>query len=362
MLYVGFAALSIFIVTACVLDVLIEETLWSEFDQSLQDRLLNLTQLVEQDAEGLEFEWEESEPASTPMLIDGEVVTAWVAGKVVSVFPSGTEPLAINAERGIHSVTIDGDHRGRAAVLRFVPRFDMAPDTDAASTRSMARTITLAVGRSTRAIDSTIGRLRLTLLLTTVVGSLATLAVTWLAVDRGLTPIASTTKQLAKLDANSMSQRITDTADHVTELQPLVGTINELLDRLQQTLQRERSFTADVAHELRTPLAGLHAKLEVALSRPRESSEHVRTLAACLEITDQTASIVESLLGTTTANRETLMESLESVNAKRLLQQLIDDRQLALADRRLAIGLHVPDDLACTATVSTLEIAFSTLR
>ena len=76
----------------------------------------------------------------------------------------------------------------------------------------------------------------------------------------------------------------------------VVGRLNDLLARLEAAMSREKSFTADVAHELRTPLAGLSSTLEVCASRPRESAEYQHVVARCLTITRGLESMVNNLL------------------------------------------------------------------
>ncbi|NIQ99373.1 MAG: two-component sensor histidine kinase, partial [Gemmatimonadales bacterium] len=66
--------------------------------------------------------------------------------------------------------------------------------------------------------------------------------------------------------------------------------------RLAAALGRERAFTADVGHELRTPLAGARTTLEVALSKPRDPDEYREALNDCLAIVTRMHAMVESLL------------------------------------------------------------------
>ena len=70
----------------------------------------------------------------------------------------------------------------------------------------------------------------------------------------------------------------------------------EFLDRLEKSFDRERGFTSDAAHELRTPLAGLKSTIEVALTREREGDEYRKTLSNALDIVNQLESLVKSLL------------------------------------------------------------------
>jgi two-component system sensor histidine kinase QseC len=80
------------------------------------------------------------------------------------------------------------------------------------------------------------------------------------------------------------------------ELLPVVQRVNGLLARLEAAFARERAFSDDVAHELRTPLAALRTTLEVAVTRPRSHDEHVRTIHASAAIVGELQGMVERLL------------------------------------------------------------------
>ena len=93
------------------------------------------------------------------------------------------------------------------------------------------------------------------------------------------------------------------------ELQPVQTRLNELLVRLQAAFLREKTLTADIAHELRTPLSGIRSTLEVALHRDRDDGEYRESMRNCLEICSQTQRIVETLL--TLARLEDGRESVD---------------------------------------------------
>jgi len=62
------------------------------------------------------------------------------------------------------------------------------------------------------------------------------------------------------------------------EVQSVVNRLNSLLETLEKTFHCERAFSANVSHEVRTPVAGLRSTIEVALSRPRQVEEYARAL------------------------------------------------------------------------------------
>jgi signal transduction histidine kinase len=83
------------------------------------------------------------------------------------------------------------------------------------------------------------------------------------AVRRGLRPLDDVARQAARIDAGSLGLRFD--ARVPDELAPICQRLNDLLERLEASFERERRFSADVAHELRTPLAELRTLAEVAL-------------------------------------------------------------------------------------------------
>ena len=95
-----------------------------------------------------------------------------------------------------------------------------------------------------------------------VAGILLLLAlVCWLLIGRGLQPLRRTAHQIAAKTPDDLAQ--VALAGQPRELLPIVGALNGVLARLDAALQAERRFTADAAHELRTPLAGLHMHVQL---------------------------------------------------------------------------------------------------
>lgn len=94
-------------------------------------------------------------------------------------------------------------------------------------------------------------------------------------------PIDELIVKLQKISSEHLHERIKNprTGD---EMEELVITFNNLLDRLQNAFQRERQFIADVAHELKTPLATLQSGIEVILSKTRSKEEYKEALVEAL--------------------------------------------------------------------------------
>lgn len=124
-----------------------------------------------------------------------------------------------------------------------------------------------------------------------------------------------------------------------TEVRPLIDAINKLFRRLDKVLQNERRFTADAAHELRTPLAGLKTQTQIAL-RTRDIKKREHALQNILKSIDRTSHLVDQLL--TLARLEPGLESinLENCNLSRLVSDIVDDVMPFAAGKNITIDFR----------------------
>jgi len=113
------------------------------------------------------------------------------------------------------------------------------------------------------------------------------------AVGLGLQPLRRVAEQAVAIQADRLAERF-DAANAPEELRPILERLNDLMARLETAFERERRFSADLAHELRTPVAELRTAAEVALRWP--DSSHEENYREVLEISSQMQTILESLL------------------------------------------------------------------
>ncbi len=115
----------------------------------------------------------------------------------------------------------------------------------------------------------------------------------WWSIHQGLRPISAITNHLAKRDSHHLDQ--ISLKQSPKELTPLVEALNQLFSRLQHSMEKERRFTADAAHELRTPLAGIKTQAQVALNETdQEKRRHA--LQQIIGGVDRTTHLAEQLL------------------------------------------------------------------
>ncbi len=244
---------------------------------------------------------------------------------------------------------------GRAASLLFLPKVDEEAELPITPER-----VRLVVVRETAALDSEISFLRK--LLTGVTGGTIVLAllVGVAVVYRGLRPMRTLASRISSIKQDDLSVRL-PTKRIPTELAPVVERLNDLLERLEDAFRRERAFTADAAHELRTPLAGLRSVMEVALTRPRTDDEYKQALTECLDIARRTQAMTDNLLelarldsGQATFKPETLR-----------LAELVEGCWRYLASDSVRRGItfeaRIPASLECEADRDSLMTTLSIL-
>ena len=163
------------------------------------------------------------------------------------------------------------------------------PGTDAAG----MRIIQMAVDRTAEQMLLTTYRNRMVIILLT--GLLLFTVTTWLITRRGMRPIAALTQIVQQVQANRMQPRVGH-ARWPGELTELARSFDAMLDRLEQGFQALERFSADIAHELRTPLHILRGEAEVAFTEARSSEEFREVLASNLEEYNRLSQLVDSLL------------------------------------------------------------------
>lgn len=115
----------------------------------------------------------------------------------------------------------------------------------------------------------------------------------WVGIGRALRPLEVVTGDLGRLDPEDL--RPLDDRSAPSEIRPLVEALNHLLERVSQALEHERRFTADAAHELRTPLATLKAQVRVA-QRATDEAQRRSALEQLRAGVDRGARLVDQLL------------------------------------------------------------------
>ncbi|WP_066631640.1 heavy metal sensor histidine kinase [Bordetella sp. H567] len=117
----------------------------------------------------------------------------------------------------------------------------------------------------------------------------------YLALRRGLRPLRAMAAQAARITPANLDQRL-NLADTPQELREVAASFNAMLDRLADGYQRLTQFSADLAHEIRTPIGALIGNCQVALYQRRTPEDYESVLASGLEELERMSRLVENIL------------------------------------------------------------------
>jgi two-component system heavy metal sensor histidine kinase CusS len=179
--------------------------------------------------------------------------------------------------------------------------------------------------------------------LTLTAGCIVALGVRW-HVSRQLQPLHELAAQTRAISAQRLS-RLT-LADPAEELLPWIDQFNALMQRLEQSYAQLEGFNADVAHELRTPLANLMGQTEVVLARARSPEELRDTLASNLEEMQRLSGMVNDMLFLSQADRGAVARRGQPVSLAALVHQVVEFHEGPLEDAGLALRVQGDATLA----------------
>ena len=137
----------------------------------------------------------------------------------------------------------------------------------ALATHTPAGEVTVYVARPTTEINQSVTELTTALAFGVPVITLLLAAVGWLLIGRALRPVESMRQQAANISGTDLHRRLASPPTD-DELGKLANTLNELLARIERATGKQKTFVADAAHELRSPLAAIQTQLEVAVRHP----------------------------------------------------------------------------------------------
>jgi two-component system, OmpR family, heavy metal sensor histidine kinase CusS len=181
-----------------------------------------------------------------------------------------------------------------------------------------------------------LARYRNLLLLVTIPGLLASAFIGQRLARRAIRPVQEVAADIARIHASSLDARMS-TQGLVTELRPLVVSFNGLLGRLEESFDRLRSFSAHLAHELRTPIHNLCGEIEVALSGARPAGELAAVLRSCSEEAQSLSHIVEGLLFLAYAERPGALIAREPVDVGAVVDGVVEFYEPAAAEAGIAL-------------------------
>jgi two-component system heavy metal sensor histidine kinase CusS len=162
---------------------------------------------------------------------------------------------------------------------------------------------------------------------------------------RGLRPVARVTHMARRIRPATLGERLA-TAGLPAELRALADTFNDMLGRLEDSFGRLARFSADIAHELRTPVNNLRGEAEVALGKPRTPEEYREVLGSCLEECGRLSRLIDSLLFLARAEDPKTQIERERVDVARELASVQEFYGAAAAEAGVKLAVVAPGGVA----------------
>lgn len=215
--------------------------------------------------------------------------------------------------------------------------------------------VLVVAGTGTDVSDAAVERVRSGLLLGAFPAVVLAGAGAWLLAGAALRPVDRMRREATQISARDTDRRLAVPATR-DEIAALATTMNALLDRLQDALQRQRGFVADAGHELRTPLAILRTELELAARPGRAPAELVAAITLAGEETDRLIRIAEDLLLLARADSNQPFLHPEPLSLNQLLDAAARAGEARAAGRAITVQVEVnPVGLRVTADSGRLR-------
>jgi signal transduction histidine kinase len=338
--------------------LLLRSSLYSEFDQLLAAKARALAALVEFDNDQIEMEFVEHPLHEFERSERPEYFQLWQGRRVLArsrhLAEHDLERVSGTLEAPqFRSGSLPDGRRGRLAGITFSP-------VPTGSEPTAHDRLTLIVAKDTAGIERSLSQFGL--ILASVGSATVLLILVSLAcvIRHSLSPVSRLARHLDAMNEDQMEFRF-GIHDGPQELVPVVKRLHNLFDRLKSAFERERAFTADAAHELRTPLAGLRTTLEVSLSRRRDITSYRRALDECLSICLRTQAIVETLLTLARLESAAAVKSTQIVQLAHLLGKCWTTWERPAQERQLTVQWNTDDSIEVQTNAGQLSIILDNL-
>jgi len=197
----------------------------------------------------------------------------------------------------------------------------------------------LQVAAPTDGVIRTVVQFTVFMIVLSFVAAAGAYVVGWRLAGVALRPTREITDQAEAIRAGTLSDRITAHAD-VEEFSRLVTVLNGMLDRLEETFEGQRRFTADASHELRAPLNVLRGDIEVTLRRERSAEEYRAALERCHEAVVHLARLIGDLLVLARSDAGVLLVHREAVDLSDVVHCAVERLGAVAGSRGVRVSVH----------------------
>lgn len=353
---------------------ILEERVTEEFDHALVARARALAALTEEEDGQIEFDYTpehlpEFEREDDPdfyhfFLDDGRSLLR--SARLQAIGADLPNEPQTGAELSARDVALPDGRAGRMVVFAFDPKRASesepadAPDAESVGEQGDSRGLILAVARGRSRLDSMLGTLRLTVFGIGLLAALLAVLFAWRVLKRGFRPIDSIATQVRGLDADRLGARV-ELARTPAELAPVLDQLNALLQRLDASFERERRFTGNVAHELRTPIAELRSLALVGSRWPDDRESVTAFFGDVKDIAGRMEGVIGDLLLLARCEAGVEQVKLGDVRLTDLISETWARLEAQASIHGIGLDLDLANDIVVESDPTKLELIVGNL-
>jgi len=337
----------------------VRSVLVAQFDATLAAKAQALITAAEVDEEGFEIDFDVQDFAGFGSSQSGDFFEVRrPGGALVARSPNLTLGHLPDFETPssrtpvYQAVTLPGPHSGRAVRQTFTP-----PKDDPEDAEHDYLDLELTVASDSTALLQNLHQIAWLLPLLGLMGLASTLALLYVALGRGLRPLDDLADAVQGIQVGKSGQTL-ETATLPDELRMIGAKLNELLERVQASIERERRFANHAAHELRTPLAELRSMVELVAAWPDEATPERN--AELMAVIGEMESLLEKLALISRTEGKGYSVQLAPVDLRQSVQSAIErfsdesDRRELSFDLKIEAGEFRSDTVLWTSILNNL--------
>lgn len=181
-----------------------------------------------------------------------------------------------------------------------------------------------------------------------------------LATSRSIRPVNRLIQTASQISGTNISTRL-KLPPHKDELFDLTTTLNELLERIENSIIQQKQFTSDASHEIRTPIAAIRGTLEVLLRKERNPEVYVEKISGIIKEFDRLDAMLDQLLQLARVGSEKVLEKDENIILTDAINVSVRKWEPVASERDISIVSNIPKNAQIHANEVYFELILDNL-
>ena len=178
--------------------------------------------------------------------------------------------------------------------------------------------------------------------------------------SKAIAPIHQLIDSASQINYTNINARL-PLPENQDEIYQLATTINQLLNRLENSFYQQKQFTSDASHEMQTPLAAIKGIIEVLLRKPRTAEQYELKMKEVLNQTNRLTQLYDQLLQLARLDSNIFKTNKKQVVLHASIENSINNHKLIINKNKIIIHITIPDDVIVFADTLLLEMILDNL-